>query len=135
MTARLLVNVDVADIEAGVRFYTDGLGLRLRRRLGPDIAELEGGSCPVFLIEHRSGTRPFAEAEASRTYARHWTPVHLDFVVTDLASAVETAQSAGARVEGEVRVFSWGRYRIMADPFGNGFCLLQFEGEGYGDGR
>ena len=131
--ADLLVNVDVLDLEQGIRFYSEGLGLRLRRRLGSAIAELAGATCPVFLIQHEPGARPFAGAEAPRDFGRHWTPVHLDFVVPDLAAAIRTAESAGATREGDIRVFSWGRILLMADPFGNGFCLLQFEGTGYAE--
>lgn len=132
MTA-LLVNVDVPDLEEGIRFYGEGLGLRLRRRLGPDIAELEGAACPVFLIRHAPDSEPFVGARASREFARHWTPVHLDFVVPDLDTAIRAAESAGARREGGLRAFAGGRYLVLADPFGNGFCLLQFEGAGYAE--
>jgi lactoylglutathione lyase len=129
----LLVNVDVGDLEKALEFYTTGLGLRLRRHLGPNVAELEGAPCPVFLIQHARGTIPIAGATTTREYGRHWTPVHLDFVVDDLEAAVARAQAAGAVGEGEIREFAWGRYRVMADPFGNGFCILQFEGEGYAE--
>jgi predicted enzyme related to lactoylglutathione lyase len=66
-----------------------------------------------------------------RDYARHWTPVHLDFVVDDIDSAVTRAREAGARLEGEIRVGAWGKIAGMADPFGNGFCLIEFSGAGY----
>ncbi len=127
----LLVNIDVADLEQAIGFYTGGIGLTLRRRLGPGIAELLGSSSPIFLTEQPSGSLPFEEATLRRDYRRHWTSVHLDFVVPELEPAVRRAESAGARVEGETREFTWGRYRVMSDPFGNGFCLLQFEGDGY----
>lgn len=129
--ADLLVNVDVSDIDEAVRFYTDGLGLHLRRRLGADVAELEGATCPVFLIQHPKGSLPFAGATSPRDCGRHWTPIHLDFVVADLDAAVRRAESAGAISEGDTREFDWGRYRIMSDPSGNGFCILQFKGAGY----
>jgi lactoylglutathione lyase len=129
----LLVNIDVDDLEGALRFYDEGLGLHLRRRLGPDVAELEGGGCPVFLTRHPAGALPFAGAATGRSYRRHWTPVHLDFVVPDLDGAVRRAEAAGARREGEVRAYAWGRYVVMADPFGNGFCVLQFEGRGYAE--
>ena len=38
-----LVNIDVPDLEAGVRFYRDALGFELARRLGPEVAEMTGG--------------------------------------------------------------------------------------------
>lgn len=127
----LLVNVDVPDLEAAIRFYTEGLGLRLHRRLAPDIAELRGAAAPLFLIEHAPGSTPVAGAGDGRAYGRHWTPVHLDFVVPDLEAAVRRATACGAAAEGEVRVFTWGRYQVMADPFGHGFCLLSFVAEDY----
>lgn len=127
----LLVNIDVADLEQAIEFYTVGIGLTLRRRLGPSIVELIGVSSPIFLTEQPTGSRPFAQATLRREYRRHWTSVHLDFVVPELEPAVRRAESAGARVEGDTQEFAWGRYRVMADPFGNGFCLLQFEGDGY----
>lgn len=129
----LLVNIDVSDLEEAIAFYTEGLGLRLRRRLGPDIAEMAGSSAPVFLTRHAGDTRPLPGAPGSRDYGRHWTPVHLDFVVADLERAVRRAEAAGARPEGALREFDWGRFRVMADPFGNGFCILQFRGRGYAE--
>ena len=58
-------------------------------------------------------------------------PVHLDFVVPKIDAAVARAQSAGARLEGEVRTHKWGRIAVLADPFGHGFCLIEFLGRGY----
>jgi len=128
---RLLVNVDVDDLERALAFYTEGLGLRLARRLGPRIAELEGASSSVYLTAHAPGSRPFPGAGGERVYDRHWTPVHLDFVVPELEPAVGRAVAAGATREGDVHEYGWGRYAILADPFGNGLCLLQFLGPGY----
>jgi predicted enzyme related to lactoylglutathione lyase len=127
----LLVNIDVGDLARAIEFYTVGLGLAIRRRLAPNIVELQGASSPVFLTEYPAGTLPCPEAPRPREYGRHWTPVHLDFVVPELEAAVRRAAAAGARPEGAVRDFPWGRYLIMSDPFGNGFCLLQFKGSGY----
>jgi len=127
----LLVNIDVADLEQAIEFYTVGICLTVRRRLGPSIVELLGASSPIFLTEQPTDSLPFAQATLRREYRRHWTSVHLDFVVHELEPAVRRAESAGARVEGETQEFAWGRYRVMADPFGNGFCLLQFLGRGY----
>jgi predicted enzyme related to lactoylglutathione lyase len=57
--------------------------------------------------------------------------VHLDFVVEDIAAATERAVRAGATLEGEIQTFDWGRLANLSDPFGHGFCLLQFVGKGY----
>ena len=68
---------------------------------------------------------------APRSYRRHWTPVHLDFVVTDLDAAVERAVAAGAVLEAPTVGRTWGRIAMFADPFGHGFCLLEFSEQGY----
>jgi predicted enzyme related to lactoylglutathione lyase len=127
----LLVNIDVSDLEKAIEFYSAALGLQLARRLGPDIAEMHGRSAPIYLIRHASGIPPFPSASQGREYTRHWTPVHLDFVVHELGSSVARARAAGAHAESEVREFGGGRYVVLSDPFGNGFCLIEFAGRGY----
>ena len=127
----LLVNIDVDDLERGIAFYVRGLGLKPGRRLGPQACEIIGASSPIYLLENRGGTRPFADATSRRDYGRHWTPVHLDFAVLDLQAAVDRAIAAGGRLEGPIDDRPWGCLARMADPFGHGFCLLQFKGRGY----
>ncbi len=129
----LLENIDVDDLEQGIAFYVRGLGLKPGRRLGPQACEIIGASSPIYLLENRGGTRPFADAMSRRDYGRHWTPVHLDFAVEDLQAAVDRASAAGGRLEGPIDDRPWGCLARMADPFGHGFCLLQFKGRGYGE--
>jgi hypothetical protein len=38
---------------------------------------------------------------------------------------------AKAQLEGEIQTHQWGHIVHMADPFGNGFCLIEFIGRGY----
>ncbi len=127
----LLANVDVDDLEAGIAFYSQGLGLRPGRRFGAGGIELLGASSAIFLLVKARGSVPFPGAPDARRYGRHWTPVHLDFVVDDVEAAVARAVAAGARLEGEIDTAVWGRMANLADPFGHGFCLLQFLGRGY----
>jgi lactoylglutathione lyase len=126
----LLLNIDVPDLERGVAFYEAALGLRVARRLGPGIVELAGAGVPVFLLAKPAGSAP-APGVAARHYGRHWTPVHLDLVVEDLEPAVARAVAAGARPEGPVQDFAWGRMAVLADPFGHGLCVVEFRGGGY----
>ena len=44
------IYIGVTDLEHGIAFYTQGLGLRLRRRLRPNWVELEGASVPYLLV-------------------------------------------------------------------------------------
>ena len=131
MTIPLLVNMDVDDVERATDFYCRALGLEVGRRLGPSVVELLGASSAIYLIEKPSGSAAASFSSARRDYARHWTPVHLDFVVPEIHPAVARAQAAGAQLEGEVRTHSWGHLALMSDPFGHGFCLIKFLGRGY----
>lgn len=129
--ARLIVNLDVDDLERAVRFYTSAFGLRVGRRFGDDYLELIGADAPLCLILARPGTPPFRGTTSTRDYARHWTPVHLDFAVRDIEAALQRAVAAGATVELPVASHPYGKMAVLSDPFGHGFCLLQFEGRGY----
>ena len=118
------------DLDAGIRFYQQ-IGLRLERRLfGGTVAEMQGAGSPVYLLVKAAGTAPSAFTAQSRSYTRHWTPVHLDFVVPDLDAALPQALAAGAQLESR-DAFGWGDLATLSDPFGNGFCLVQWKNGGY----
>ena len=128
---RLLLNIDVPDIEAGIAFYTEALGLGVGRRFDPDFVELLGTDAPIYLLGKPAGTEIGPDGGDTRRYQRHWTPVHPDFAVDDLQSAIERAVTAGAVQEGETCDAPYGRLALFADPFGHGFCLIEFNKEGY----
>lgn len=129
--AAAIINIDVPELELGIRFYTEAFGLKLARRLGSGFAELLGAGVPIYLLGVMAGTPPFRDAEVRRHYARHWTPVHFDFVVPDLNAALARALAAGATQESEPSEHAYGRLVLLSDPFGHGVCLLQFSTEGY----
>ena len=127
----VLVNIDVDDLDKAVRFYGAVFGLGVGRRFGASAVEMLGSPVPIYLLQRDGDTAASETTSQLRNYARHWTPVHLDFVVDDIERAVEAAINAGARVEGEIATHPWGRLALMADPFGHGFCFVQFLGRGY----
>jgi predicted enzyme related to lactoylglutathione lyase len=126
----LLVNIDVDDLPKAVTFYQRAVGLRLGRRFGALGVEMLGTSSPICLLLKPAGTRASTSTGEVRHYGRHWTPVHLDFVVSELESAVHRAIEAGAVIEGAIQTHNWGRIAQMADPFGHGICFIQFQGRG-----
>lgn len=129
---QLVVNIDVDDLDKAVAFYSAGLGLNLRRRLfSGSVAEMAGASSTIQLLLKPAGSSPAATIPAARRYERHWTPIHLDFAVEDIVAAVDRAVQAGATLEGPVQLHAWGYLATLSDPFGHGFCLLQFVGKGY----
>jgi predicted enzyme related to lactoylglutathione lyase len=127
----LIANVDVDDLARAVRFYCDGLGLHVRRRFGDFGVELQGASSALFLLVKPAGSRPLPQSDVRRDYQRHWTPVHLDFVVDDIEPAVARAVANGGVLESAVQTHSWGRIAQLGDPFGHGVCLIQFLNRGY----
>jgi len=127
----LLLNIDVPDIEAGITFYTAALGLKLGRRFDEDFVELVGRSAPIYLLRKDAGSPIGPNGGDTRRYTRHWSPIHPDFVVEDMATAIGRATAAGAVQEGEICDAPYGRLAMFADPFGHGFCLIEFNREGY----
>jgi lactoylglutathione lyase len=128
---QILINIDVDDLERAEAFYVAAFGLSPGRQLGPDVVELLGASSPLYLLHKASGTAPAPGTAQRRDYRRHWSPVHLDFVVDDIEAAAQRVLAAGAVPEQPVADFAWGRLATFADPFGHGFCLVQFTGRGY----
>ena len=90
-----------------------------------------GSSAPLYLLVKPPGTPASDTTTQHRNYERHWTPVHLDFVVDEIEPAVQRAVSAGAQLEQPIATNKWGKLALMADPFGHGLCFVQFLGRGY----
>ena len=129
--ANLLINIDVPDIEAGIAFYTTALGLHEGRRFDADFVELLGRDAPIYLLKKDDGSSIGPAGGDTRRYTRHWSPIHLDFVVDELELARAMVLAAGAVQEGETRDARYGKLAMFADPFGHGFCLIEFNDEGY----
>ena len=123
---RIIVNIDVPDLQKAIDFYTQALSLTLSRTIDHDVAELVGGSSVIYLLQKDADSTISKNSHATRNYARHWTPVHMDFVVDDLESAKARAIKAGAVCESECVAWMGSRCITFADPFGHGFCLIAF---------
>jgi predicted enzyme related to lactoylglutathione lyase len=129
-SVNFLVNLDVDDLSTAEKFYSAAFGLHAGRRFDFGV-ELLGGPTPIYLLAKPADTSVSAHTLQVRRYARHWTPLHLDFVVDDIDAAVQQALRAGAKLEQAVATQAWGKLALMADPFGHGFCFVQFLGRGY----
>lgn len=125
----VLINLDVPDLQAAEALYRAAFGLEVGRRFGESGVELLGAQAPLYLLQQPAGS--IAAADDARDYTRHWTPLHLDVVVDDLDTALARALAAGMQQEGSQRESAWGRIVQLADPFGHGWCLLQFSTLGY----
>ena len=125
--------IEVTDLARGIEFYCGGIGLTHKRQLGPRWVELAGANLPIFLLAYRPANAELGAAKVPRDFGRHWTPVHLDFIVTNLDEMVGRLRDFGVTLDREIQIREYGHMANMADPFGNGFDLIEFSGPGYDD--
>jgi len=107
------VTVDCADVVRVARFWSALLGLPLReplpgwRRLGP----VAGGPLLTF--------QPVDEPPGSRA------GVHVDLTTVDGRAAVARVLELGGTLI-EEHSYDEGVVRVVADPEGHAFCLVQY---------
>lgn len=128
---RVIVNIDVPNLAPAIEFYCRALGLKLNRIIDEDVAELIGASSVIYLLQNPAGSNPAITFQQVRNYSRHWTPVHMDFVVDDVIKAAQRALDAGATQESECIEWRGSKCITFSDPFGNGFCIIEFAGDTY----
>jgi predicted enzyme related to lactoylglutathione lyase len=113
--------IEVTELPDGIKFYCGGLGLTLKRRLSPTWVELAGANLPIYLLANRATLAVLGSKQVVRSYERHWTPVHLDFIVEDMDQMLAHLISLGASLDRDIKIREYGRIANVADPFGNGF--------------
>jgi predicted enzyme related to lactoylglutathione lyase len=118
------ITIDVPDLAAGIAFYGAVFGYAEVARPVPVYAVVEGPQGRIGLMEKSSGSRPTPASGPVRDYARHWTPVHLDFHVDDLEAVLARLVAAGGTVEQRHTAPGRPGVAFCADPFGHGFCIL-----------
>jgi catechol 2,3-dioxygenase-like lactoylglutathione lyase family enzyme len=118
------VSIDVPQIDEGLRFYRDALGLSEIARPVATYVILKCGDSRIGIIEKPAGSKPAPGADGVRRYQRHWTPVHIDFHVDDFDAFLERALSAGAKCEQKFERGGRPATAFCSDPFGNGFCVI-----------
>ena len=120
---KISVSIDVPDLKKAETFYTEALGCKKVRDQGSDMTVLSTANCDIYLQEKETGTKPLVTNEVVRDYKRHWTPVHLDFLTKNVDEVVEKILQFGGLHEGG-ESGDWGSIAYCADPFGNGFCII-----------
>lgn len=109
-----LITLETDDLERVIRFYRAAFGLSVGRRFGACGVELLGGPAPIYLQARASGIRSTAD------------PRQLDWIVDDIAAAVQQATAAGARLEAPIAACPSGHQALMVDPFGHDLRFLTF---------
>ncbi len=84
---------------------------------------LRSGNVDLYLLKKAAGSKPLAASDVVRSYERHWTPVHLDLLCKDVDELVRNIVEHGGTHEGGEKG-DWGAIAYCADPFGNGFCII-----------
>ncbi len=108
------VTVPVPDLDAGLRFYRDGLGHELRwrnDRLGQAGLSLPGSDTELVLTTELA-------------YEPNW-------LVTSADEAAAAVAAAGGRVVVAPFGIPVGRVAVVADPFGNTLVLLDLSAGHY----
>ena len=130
---QIIINIDVPELGPAVAFYTAALGLTHTRTLDDDTAELKGAAATIYLLLKPPGSAAVKSPAIAPDFQRHWTPVHFDLVVDDVDVAAARAIAAGAKQETGHVDWRGSRCLSFSDPFGHGFCFIQFDGETYSD--
>jgi predicted enzyme related to lactoylglutathione lyase len=112
--------IDVDEVGRAVEFYGKALGLSVVK-VESGWAQFKTGEQTFWIMKAPAGP----EGQILRDYRRHWTPIHLDFVVDDIDQAVERVIQAGGKLEGEIRRSAGGAIANVSDPAGNGVDLVQ----------
>ena len=119
---KISVSIDVSDLITAETFYVDALGCKKVRDQGGMVV-LAVENADIYLQEKEPGTKPLESKSVVRNYERHWTPIHLDFICDNVEELVSKIVKLGGMHEGGVSG-DWGSIAYCADPFGNGFCVI-----------
>jgi predicted enzyme related to lactoylglutathione lyase len=120
---KISVSIDVDNLKQAEAFYIEALGCKKVRDQGSDMSVISTDNCDIYLQQKEAGTKPLIAADVVRDYSRHWTPVHLDFLTRNVDEVVGKVVELGGRHEGG-ESGDWGSIAYCADPFGNGFCVI-----------
>ncbi len=112
--------IDVDDVARAVDFYGRGLGLTVVEQ-HPEWAKVMSNEQTFWIMKTLSGP----SGQISRDFRRHWTPVHLDFVVDDIDSVVQRALENGGQLDREIQRGERGDLANLSDPAGNGVDLFR----------
>ena len=120
---KITVSIDVSSLKQAETFYTKALGCKKIRDQGSNMIVLSTENCDIYLQEKEPETKPLPSSEVVRDYSRHWTPIHLDFITKNIDEIVKKVLELGGSHEGG-ESGDWGSIAYCADPFGNGFCVI-----------
>jgi len=119
---KISVSIDVSDLKQAETFYMEALGCKKVRDQGSMVI-LSVENSHIYLQEKKAWTKPLKSSDVVRDYNRHWTPIHLDFLCDNVDEVVSRVVKLGWTHEWWESA-DWGAIAHCADPFGNGFCII-----------
>ncbi|MDM5147489.1 lactoylglutathione lyase [Candidatus Persebacteraceae bacterium Df01] len=120
---KISVSIDVSNLKQAETFYIEALGCKKLRNQSEGMSVISTENCDIYLQEKMAGTKPIPSEAVERDYGRHWTPIHLDFLIMNVDDVVKKILQFGGQHEGGENG-DWGSIAYCADPFGNGFCVI-----------
>src|ERR1044071_5808394 len=96
--ARVSICIDVSDLPLATRFYCAAIGCLLEKTQESHNT-LSSDGVTLQLLLKAAGTNANSAPGCIRTYERHWTPVHLDFEVSDIDEAMARVERQRGVVE------------------------------------
>ena len=114
----------VSDVDAAIRFYTEGLGFEVTMRPGPGFAVVSRGDLRL-LLSAAGGPGGAAQAlpDGRRPEPGGWNRNQLE--VQDLAETVAVLKQSGARFRNDIVTGMGGLQILLEDPAGNPIELFQ----------
>ena len=117
-TIRYLVH----DVERSLAFYTQHLGFKLEKKMGPPIAMVSKDDLTLWLAgPSSSAARPMPDGR--RPESGGWNRFVLE--VADLPARVAELKKAGMRFRNDVVVGPGGKQILLEDPDGNPIELFE----------
>ena len=130
-SSRALINIDVPELQPAIDFYEAAVGMQLERVLDDDVAELTYGSSIIYLLckADGSGATPgIATSAVLRVTGRPCTSTSSSTTSTKPWPA-RPPQAPSAKAS--VSIGGAPKCVTFSDPFGHGFCLIEFAGDRY----
>ena len=123
MDMKYSVSIDVPQLDEGLRFYRDALGLTEIARPIATYVILKCGDAQIGIMEKPAGTKPAKGLLTFVDIAPLDSSSHR-FPRRRLWKVLAKAMNAGAKCEQKFEVDGRPPIAFCSDPFGNGFCVI-----------
>ncbi len=113
------VSIDVPNLDEGLKFYRDALGLAEVRRPIPTYVVLQCGDAKIGVMEKAAGSKPAKGSDDVRRHDRHWTPVRISTLMSMISTTFLMKEPSRRRCDlrAEIRHGRPPADRLLQRPF------------------